>query len=501
MINLRHLSLAAAVLALAATVVDSFGEGDVTVVPTSSSQPQPPEQQADNDGTPVVHKSAHKKKAVTVTASPPAATTNTTNTKPIPAPAPVTAPPHATVTASTPPAPSHPGGNVTVGPPPAPVTPSRPPPAISPKNVAVVKGITITAPPPAVLSTPIAPTSMGPTPTLSPSVETGLPVAHYSGVGSPIKGVNTYVPPAPVVPPPKTMAGSTTHQPYFASALPGSVFSVTPVAAGSFTTPGTPIPPPASSRTTTTGSSDLVFTSLSRKTKLNYPWKTGIITTMFYIGEGGSSISPTDNIASAWDEHWRSSNRGTDTPNDRNGFAPADHAATVNPFYVALPFNDLAFPDKARVWLPRGWSRRPINGKQISACKDRWVEIKNSRGDICFAQWEDVGPLTYDDAEYVFGGAKPRGLGGDRAGLDVSPAVYEYLGLSDRNRFTAWKFADESDVRPGAWLKLDEQAVIFTALEQLKNRPLPSAPIQRNAEPSDDPTLQATNKKKVQNAN
>ena len=92
----------------------------------------------------------------------------------------------------------------------------------------------------------------------------------------------------------------------------------------------------------------------------------------------------------------------------------------------------------------------------------------------------------------------PSGLGDDHAGLDVSPAVAEYLGLSDRNRMTSWRFVDDEDVRPGAWLKLDEQAVIYTALHQLKNRRSTTiTPIQRTDEPIEDPSNIDANKKKV----
>ena len=85
---------------------------------------------------------------------------------------------------------------------------------------------------------------------------------------------------------------------------------------------------------------------------------------------------------SAWTEKWTK----------RNGYASGKHASSVNPFYVALPFNDVAFPEKARRWLPAGWYQRPEEGKPMSACKDRWVMIKNENGDVCYAQWEDVGP-------------------------------------------------------------------------------------------------------------
>jgi hypothetical protein len=193
--------------------------------------------------------------------------------------------------------------------------------------------------------------------------------------------------------------------------------------------------------------------------KIVYPWKVQIVATLFWIGEGS-------NNSSAWNEKWAAANNGDDSPRVRNGYASGKHASSVNPFYVALPFNDLAFPDKARRWLPEGWKKPEKDGKPISACKNRWVEIKNKNGDICYAQWEDVGPcrkpLQNDDAEYVFGDQPP----GNVVGIDVSPAVGDYLGLSDHNNVVSWRFVDDQDVRPGAWLKLDEQAVLYTAMHE-----------------------------------
>jgi hypothetical protein len=246
------------------------------------------------------------------------------------------------------------------------------------------------------------------------------------------------------------------------------------------------------------------FTNFSRRPKNIYPWKTRIITTEFWIGEGSTPISSTDNVESAWDENWRDSNGGSDTPGERdesspNGYGPAHHAANVNPFYVALPFNDLAFPDKARRWLPAGWYRPPRNGKQVSACQHRWVEIKNAQGDICYAQWEDVGPLRYDHAEYVFGDERPIGLGNDHAGLDVSPAVFEYLSLDQkRTNVTSWRFVDDADVQPGAWLKYDEEALLFRAIRA--NNDKDSLPIQRARAPLEDPDDIDSSQKKVSKA-
>jgi len=246
----------------------------------------------------------------------------------------------------------------------------------------------------------------------------------------------------------------------------------------------------------TAANSNFTFTNFSKKPKNTYPWHTNIYTTMFYIGEGASSISNTDNKASSFDANWVDSNRGTDSPNDRNGYASGSHASTVNPFYIALPFNDLVYPDKARMYLPAGWHRPNKDGKPVSACKDRWVAIKadDGSGHICYAQWEDVGPLRYDHAEYVFGSERPDTY--TKAGLDVSPAVYDYLGMKDMKRpMMRWKFVDDEDVPPGVWLKLDEQALLYQAMHHMGVGSSSSLPIQRASQPIEDES--GSNKKKV----
>ncbi len=199
---------------------------------------------------------------------------------------------------------------------------------------------------------------------------------------------------------------------------------------------------------------------LPEKSHVSYPWKKDITAALFWIGEDGSK-------GSAWDPNWTKTNGGADAPDSRNGFVSADHAGRVNPFYIALPFNDLTFPDKAKDWVPHSWRRAPEEGKTVSACKDRWVWIKNSMGRSCFAQWEDVGPSGNDDAEYVFGSEPPKAKG--KPGISLSPAVAQYLGIGDANDpgVVAWKFVDEQDVPPGQWLKYDEQALIFAAMHHL----------------------------------
>jgi hypothetical protein len=433
----NRLYLIAMVPAVLGWITSAYAENDVTVISTPTVATASSQQAVAPDGTPVVHKSLHKKKHA------------------------------ATATASGAGAPSTPT--------------AAQPQSVAAANTASARGAPVPDSIPPVPAPPVHPAPS------SPTVETGLPVAHYPGMGVPIKGVSTYIPTSVTLPPAKSVTGTTTRQTYFASTLPPSIIPITSASAGSYSAPSR----------TTSPASDIVFTNFSRKTKNFYPWKTAIITTMFWIGEGGSNISSTTNKASSWDEKWVSTNRGSDNPNNRNGFATAAHASTLNPFYVALPFNDLAFPDKAREWVPRGWHRPPKDGKQVSACMDRWVWIKNAQGRSCYAQWEDVGPLRYDHAEYVFGDERPDTY--TRAGLDVSPAVAQYLGIDENKRaITSWRFVDDEDVPPGAWLKYDEQAVIYTALHQLRSSSSSSdLPIQRSAEPIDEPSNIDSNKKKM----
>ena len=432
------LYLVVVVLTLAGWRVAAAADGDVTVIPTPVATPPPAQKTDVVDGTPVIHKSLHKKKeTTTVTTVAPAANNAATA-----------------------------GGTKTA----VPATASTLPATTTSTSTATAKQQS---------------SAYNPAPgSLTPAVETGLPVARYPGMGTPIQGVSTYTPANVPLPAGKTVTASTMHQPLYASSLPSSILPLTSSAAGIYSNPTRAAPTPAS----------FPFVNYSRKIKNTYPWKTNIITTIFWIGEGSTPVSSTTNVQSSWDSDWLENNHGSDSPYNRNGYSSGSHASTLNPFYVALPFNDLAFPDKAREWLPPGWYRRPKDGKEVSACKDRWVEIKNAQGRTCYAQWEDVGPLRYDHAEYVFGSERPIGLGDDHAGLDVSPAVAQYLGIDGKNRFTSWRFVDDEDVRPGYWLQLDEQAVLFSALHQMKNT---SLPIQRSTEPIEDPQNVDSNKKKV----
>jgi len=69
---------------------------------------------------------------------------------------------------------------------------------------------------------------------------------------------------------------------------------------------------------------------------------------------------------------------------------------------------------------------------------------------ICYAQWEDVGPFYTDSAVYVFGDGQPSPNVNHGAGIDVSPAVRDYLGLGPLGLVNS-RFVEQAEVPAGPW--------------------------------------------------
>jgi hypothetical protein len=184
-----------------------------------------------------------------------------------------------------------------------------------------------------------------------------------------------------------------------------------------------------------------------------YPWKRNIVTTVFWVGEKPTRNNPVPNCKSSWDPEWHQNFGGYDNPDPsaRRGFFPK-FSPRQNPFYVALPFNDVTRgatkPESRRV-IP--WFREAFEKEGKSVCKGRWVAIRRGNR-IAYAQWEDCGPFRTDHWQYVFGNERPRPNLNQGAGLDVSPAVRDYLGMSGKD-VCDWKFVDFREVPPGPWTK------------------------------------------------
>ena len=186
-----------------------------------------------------------------------------------------------------------------------------------------------------------------------------------------------------------------------------------------------------------------------------FPWKTEIVTTVFWIGENPSANNPVPNHASSWDAAWTKNYGGYDDPrpSHRQNYIPVNFTPRQNPFYCALPYNDKA-REGHRSEAPKvvPWFKEAYRGPGVSVCKDRWVAIRKGNRTV-YAQWEDAGPFRTDHWEYVFGNERPKANLNRGAGLDVSPAVRDYLGLQDTD-VTDWRFVESSEVPPGPWTKL-----------------------------------------------
>jgi len=190
---------------------------------------------------------------------------------------------------------------------------------------------------------------------------------------------------------------------------------------------------------------------------VEHPWRRGITATVFWVGEKATERNPTPNNASSWDPNWQMNFGGVDHPANRKGYLPAGFIPRLNPFYIALPYNDLApdgehFPEATRV-IP--WFWRSYRGSWTSVCKGRWVAI-HFRGKVCYAQWEDCGPFHTDDWQYVFKGHQPKPNPNGNAGIDISPAVRDYLGIRSGFR-VSWKFLEAHEIPLGPWRAINSK--------------------------------------------
>lgn len=182
-------------------------------------------------------------------------------------------------------------------------------------------------------------------------------------------------------------------------------------------------------------------------------WKK-TMTTVFWVGEtAGEDNAHISNTESAWDDKWMLHFGGIDDPDDRCGYVPCEFTPKENPFYFALPYNDLdddGYRKESAASVP--WFTEAQDRKSI--LKNQWIAVSRE-GKTCYAQWEDVGPLSEDDFEYVFGDADiPENTFGASAGLDISPAVWDCLGMTT-NAETYWKFVSREEVPKGAWTEIE----------------------------------------------
>ena len=189
-------------------------------------------------------------------------------------------------------------------------------------------------------------------------------------------------------------------------------------------------------------------------------WHRHITTTVFWVGESTATAGPVDNRCSAWDHRWAANYGGTDDPNPirRVDYRPVNFFPKLNPFYCALPYNDIQngqTKTTAAAVVP--WFRAQFQQSGVSVLRGKWVAIRKDER-IAYARWEDVGPFETDDWPYVFGGNRPATNGNRGAGLDVSPAVRDYLGISGLDA-TDWCFVETREVPAGPWWEYEAEIV------------------------------------------
>jgi hypothetical protein len=209
----------------------------------------------------------------------------------------------------------------------------------------------------------------------------------------------------------------------------------------------------------------------SKPATRRFPWKTNIVTTVFWIGEEAAGNNPVPNHKSSWDANWTNNYGGFDTPNSsgRRGYIPVAFIPKQNPFYCALPYNDVThgqFKPEAPLVIP--WFKQFYTEPGRSVCKSRWIAIRKGNR-TCYAQWEDCGPFRTDHFQYVFGNEKPKPNLNRGAGLDVSPAVRDYLGLGPTD-VTDWQFVEVRDIPPGPWRSYGDNNNFVIAKRQTEQR-------------------------------
>jgi hypothetical protein len=209
-----------------------------------------------------------------------------------------------------------------------------------------------------------------------------------------------------------------------------------------------------------------------------YPVHTRIRATVFWIGEPKGNGSSENNAVSAYDDAWQEHYGGYDDYNSQRraptycdglGFRPKQ-----NPFYLDLPFDDINNA-KAKVRRERvvPWAadyRRELAGPApFSLMKNRWVKIWRQVGDTtytAYGQIADAGPYAYDDAAYVFGthDERPRSRRAKNAGMDVSPALRDYLhfdGINNADNQVGWQFVEREDVPTGPWTEIETTQQVY----------------------------------------
>jgi formylglycine-generating enzyme required for sulfatase activity/serine/threonine protein kinase len=206
-----------------------------------------------------------------------------------------------------------------------------------------------------------------------------------------------------------------------------------------------------------------VAPSRPRSPLTRYPWKTDIVATVFWVGNP---------LASQWDAKWVTNFGGIDHPEPAQrseSYTPIGYTPGLNPFYVALPYNDCTDneqhkPEAAKI-IP--WFETSFVKPGQSVLRGTWLALRYE-SKVCYAQWENCGPFGMDDPLYVFGTERPKNQKNNGAGISVSPAVRDFLGMPG-GATVDWRFVNVNEIPSGPWTKLGMNNH-FVRIKELRNR-------------------------------
>ncbi len=159
---------------------------------------------------------------------------------------------------------------------------------------------------------------------------------------------------------------------------------------------------------------------------------------------------PGSELQSSWDPQWASNYGGFDDPDssNRRNFIPGISPPARILLYVALPYNDVTHgttKPEARRYIP--WFKQAFERPRQIGPQGPLDRHPPRQPRLLRPQWEDCGPFRTDHFQYVFGNDRPLPNLNQGAGLDVSPAVRDYLGVNGKD-YCDWKFVEARDVRP-----------------------------------------------------
>ena len=109
-----------------------------------------------------------------------------------------------------------------------------------------------------------------------------------------------------------------------------------------------------------------------------YQWRQDILTTTFWVGSKLTGKKGADNDASCWDPRWAKSFGGYDDPKQsariavKDDYRPRAFEPSQNPFYFALPYNDVTrrgTKPEARTAIP--WFREQFTDAHAIVVADQ----------------------------------------------------------------------------------------------------------------------------------